>query len=276
MTLSDTALEIMGDLILPYPVDPITDLFLEGKAPTEKIDRIELDRLALQTATTDIIDHSFDPRFVPTDLRTNDWIELARIPSEYGNITTLREIQAGFYTDQLEKMRSDNFEYSFGRFYLLYKKLRAGDRDFFNLGYPFVGASPPGQFLYQLPNWQDNRYSPERKRQPLTVPLTPGYSLSLYVQFLGLVTQIEDWNAGALYQQGDAVRHPNGNIWVAKYDVFPGNPPPAGGTSDIWEPIYDAVATLRWRIRPWGRLIASVQSERHLTSAIQARETFRI
>lgn len=259
-------------------IDQNTDQFLESKvSEILSPSRLQLSRLALQTKTTDQIEHAFPliKAPIPTGWFTNDWIELARIPSLYGKITTLRKINTFIGSANgtaIDDQTNQTFVDQFCQFYLVYTQIRSGARRVFNQVYPGFGELP-GNVLFRLPNWNDSRYAYARSGSEVTFPLVPGYNLSLFAKVLPITDLPGDWDPQGLYAQGALVYDPVGLIIYLAKNGSIGAPPATN--PNLWQPLADIPSGFFFYSFA-GRLIASVQDERELSSAWQARSTFII
>jgi hypothetical protein len=237
---------------------------------------LQLSRLALQTKTTDQIEHSY-PLIDPPNVSwfPSDWIELARIPSLFGKITTLRQIDtfAGTIGNvNLEYRSSGVFFSNLFEYHLIYTPINSGPRRVFNQVYPAFGELP-GNPCFRLPFWNDNRYSWGNHNVNNTIPLVPGYNISLFVKFSGFNDLPPAYDTGALYQKGDLVTTGFFEVWAARVASSNGGLPNL--TPNLWERIFNA-GTGELFLSFAGRLFASVQDEKDLSAMYQARTTYQI
>jgi hypothetical protein len=263
--------------VAPYIVmSAKTDQLMKSRVPEEaRPSRLQLSRLAAQLKTTDEIEHSFNLVKDPGDgWFIDDWIELARIPSYNGKITTLRRIDTFVgSTSQVnvDQPQSETFLYNWIEWRLIYTSIRGGPRRIFNQLYPGFG-NLPGVPFFRLPFWQDNRYAWGRTDNRTTFPLAPGYNLSLFARIKPLTVFPPDWDAQGTYKKGDIVfRLAPNSLFMAMVQNI--NAPP-NTNPDLWELIANIpLASFFYSLA--GRLTASVQDEQAVTSAYQARTTFR-
>ena len=257
-----------------------TDRFLEKRVdPQAWPSRLELSKIALQTKTADTIDHSYPRIESPQDgWFIYDWIELARIPSLEGKVTTLRGIDTFIGNNDgfpFEHPSNNTFTQNFGRYWLIYTEIGSGPRRVTNYQYGLLGADLPGNVLFRRPFWDDNRYSWGRSDNHTTFPLVPGYNLSLFFQFTGVTELPPEWQAALNYKEGDLIYDPGTlSIWQARFDhqSSGGNNPP---DLEVWIKVYDVPNAAHFMSLA-GRLRASVQDERDLSALWQARRTFVI
>jgi len=281
----DTARDcVVDNLILPYPVDPVTDAFLDRQMKGKRtLDRPELTRLAVQGAATDTVAHTYGRQVPPGGFwSVSDWVELARIPSTYGQVTILRQIETTLTDPQgraFIKNTTQIFDDTAGEFWLLYTDENFPNQRIFSL--PYGGGSLPGTPVKDFTRWSDNRFQ-WGNTQSITIPLLPGYNVSLfyYWNFGGIVNQSHIWDdTGEIhYRPGEVVLNQDDNTYyvcTVEHDsalvLRPNNP----GGAFVWVAISNAGFT-EWYLNIAGRLVASKQSEKNLNALAQTTQTFKI
>jgi hypothetical protein len=247
---------------------------LNEQVPGELPERAELQRIALNTKTTDMIKHSFGPQLV-TNIDLDDWIELARIPCQFGSVTTLRNINT-FVGDPsgrvIGRPLASFLEYTWVEFHLAYTSIEPRPQRIFQSAY--AGGVNPGVPCFQLPFWQDNRFDANQSiDNELTIPCTPGRSLSLFARFIGAeAADIVIWQDGLNFKKGDTAFDGAFQLFIATTDhesLIPNRPTAANS------PWVEIAAPLEgYNLKIWGELEASNQSEQNLSALWQAERTY--
>jgi len=281
----NTAIDLVTDnLILPYPVDPATDAYLDRKMEGRRsLDRPELTRLAVQGNATETIAHTYGKQVPPGGFwSVADWVELARIPSTYGQVTILRQIET-IIMDEKGRSLNDNlfsiFENGAGEFWLLYTDNNFPNQRIFSL--PYGGGSYPGTPVKDFTRWTDNRFQ-WGNAEKITVPLLPGYNVSLFFfwDFGTIANQATTWDSisNIFYVNGDVVYNANDNsyyVCTVDHDSSAALRPDNVNGGLVWTRLSNGGFT-QWYLNIAGRLIASRQSEKNLHALKQTTETFKI
>lgn len=264
----------LRDGIFGYPAyfNPAVDRALNKQTPGPLPGRIELQRIALDTKTTDMVEHSFG--LTKQIFFDDDWIELARLPSQFNDLTTLRQIDTEI-TDwsgqPLYREVTHIFENLFVEYWLVYTELQPRPRRVFSAIYS-PGALP-GTVAFQLPKWRDNRFRYGLDNE-LSIPLIPNRNLSLIarINYPSNLNAWPEWTGlGANYVKGDIVQI-FGGLFMCVIDHMssvPKTPP----NNFYW--ISLGSLTAGGFIGVYGKLQGSVQSERNLSAKWQAERTFK-
>lgn len=270
------AREMMHDLFLPFPVHPALDSVLEAATPEQPIDRVALSRAAVQPGVVSEIRHEFDfPGVASIATQTGTWYELARIPSHYGKITTLRSIHIWQNTSRImgfsDFIGTRLYEAIGAQYWLQYIPLPAQQQ---RLVIPFIYAAtkPPGYPCFEMPPWNDQRFHSQNTID-LQIPITPGYCLSLFCRIEGIAFLPPNWQAAAQYNRGDIVFQ-NGRWWVCIIEntgsQAPGPDTRPQNSPNLWTLIADGTGVYcGWK----GRLTATVQSERETAAFLNSRRS---
>jgi len=257
-----------------YLLNPNLNSYLDKRVPEPLPDRPELQRIALNTKSTNTIKHSFGPQVAT--FTADNWIELARIPCEFGSLTTLRNVNT-FFGDQsgrfIGRSEPSFLEYTWFEYHLSYTQIEpAPQRIKTN---PYIAGVNPGVPLFELPLWNDNRFDSNiNPDEEITIPLTPGRSLSLFARLIGAeVPDLFVWQPDFQFKKGDVVFGTGFNTFLCTIDHLSaaGNAP--GVANGPWSQIAD-IAT-GYPLMLWGELEASVQSEQNLSAKWQAERDYQ-
>jgi hypothetical protein len=247
---------------------------IKKRSPSNVIPRSELQRMAIQARTTNTLKHTYGFQInSPSGWSINDWIELARIPSDFNYITILRQVNTfiGDITGRnFIRANISIFENNWIEFWLVYSPIDAVDQYVFNAAYG--GNMLVGKPVWELSSWNDNKYQLGVPDNELTIPLLPGYNVSLFGRVVGITPEsIRTYNFPDVdYVKGDLVEW-NSVIYVcilnqnSKLSFRPDNDPS----------LYMEIGNIfQMNFSIWGSLEASVQSEQDTASQWQTQRTY--
>jgi len=255
-----------------YLLNSKVNAALNQKVPGPLPDRAELQRIALDTKTADTLRHSFGVQ--EGSYNIDDWIELARIPCQFGSLTSLVNINTYLGDDggrRFGRNVSEIFEYTWVEYHLSYTRIEPTPQRFWNN--PYTAAANPGTPLFQLPTWNDNRFEPGLDNE-ITVPLIPGRSLSLFARIVAAqdIEDFQGWQEGISYVKGDVVVIvPSFEFYVARFDHVSTPALAPGPPANPWNVVADGDGI---HLSLWGELQAKVQSEQNLSAKWKAERTY--
>jgi len=247
---------------------------LNKRVPGELPGRLELQRIALNTKTTNTIKHSFGPQ-ISTTFGLDDWIELARIPCQFGAVTTLRVINT-FFGDisgrVIGRPLASFLEYAWIEYHLCYTSIEPAPQRIFASAY--IAGVNPGVPCFELPLWKDNRFDTNQAiDNRVTIPCTPGRSLSLFARFLGAeAPDIVLWETGLNFKKGDTTFAGNFSLYICTVDHL--SSVLNGPTTSTPPWVLVSAPGPGYSLQLWGELEVSWQSERNLSALWQAQRTY--